>query len=279
MLNRSPDRVLCCVFEVPKDIRTRVGLCVINYNTEELFLSDFIGSQIYTRTVHKIHIFQPTKILLSSTSLSPIVSKLATIIKFSVSGSIKIHEMPLRNSNFQEGLGYLREYSINDDNSSSRIVVTTQKFYAVSESAAAISYTEKVTSESDNGGMVIYEKFRIKYEATENTLLIDPKTIAGLELVENNINRNGLSFSRFLDNTSTKMGKRLLRNNILQPLTDKESIEMRLEAVKALKFDYELLDRLRSMMRSLQDLNILFAKLLSVNQTDVNPGQTINFAI
>ena len=54
------------------------------------------------------------------------------------------------------------------------------------------------------------------------------------------------------------MGKRLLRNNILQPLTDKESINMRFESVRELINDADLLEDLRTKMRGFQDLDLIY---------------------
>lgn len=279
IISNSPDRVLCCIFEISKDIGTRIGMCIINYNTGELILSDFMDSQIYIRTIHKIQVHQPTEILLPSSSLSPVVSKLATIIKFNVSDAVKINETSVRYFNSTDGLTAISKYIMENDEKNLRIEKVIDKTFALNATAAAMSYTNEIVSKATNYGVIRFKKYRIKYECTENTMLIDPKTIRGLELVENNVDKKGLSFWKFMDSTSTKMGQRFLRNNILQPLTDKESIEMRLEAVKELESDTDLLDSLRAEMKLFQDLDKLFAKLLSINQAAVRSEQKINYAI
>lgn len=279
IISNSPDRILCCIFEVSKDIGTRIGMCVINYNTGELILSDFMDSQIYIRTIHKIQVHQPTEILLPSSSLSPVVSKLTTIIKFNVSDTVKINETSVKYFNSSDGLTAISKYIMENDEKNLRIEKVIDKTFALNATAAAMSYTNEIVSKSTNYGVIKFKKYRIKYECTENTMLIDPKTIRGLELVENNVDKKGLSFWKFMDSTCTQMGRRLLRNNILQPLTDKESIEMRLEAVKELGSDKDLLDSLRAEMKLFQDLDKLFAKLLSINQAAVRSEQKINYAI
>lgn len=110
-------------------------------------------------------------------------------------------------------------------------------------------------------------------------MLIDPKTINGLELVENIIDKRGMSFWKFLNTTCTKMGERSLRNNILQPLTDEKSIIMRQEAVKELQGDEKLLEQLRKHMKVYQDLDRIFVKLLSVNHNAIKAEQKINYVI
>lgn len=279
MLNNGPERVLFSIFEKSSDISTKVGICVVKYHTGEMILSDYMDSQIYIRTVHKIHVYQPTEILLPSSSLLPVVSKLATIIKFNVDESVKITEASARFFNSQDGLMAIDEYMI--ENGKRQLIMDEfmDKTFALNATAAAMYYTKEIVSTSSNSCLSKYRNFRIKYEGSENTMLIDPKTIKGLELVENNLSTQGLSFLKFMDATCTKMGQRSLRNNILQPLTDKVNIEMRLQTVKELMDQDQLLDGLRFEMKKFQDLDKLFAKLLSVDQAAVKSEHKINYSI
>lgn len=278
-LGSSPDRVLCTVFETPKDVSTKVGICIINYNTGELILSEFMDSQIYIRTVHKLQIHQPTEILLPHTSLGVVVSKLAAIIKFNTPESVKISETSIKFFNSQNGLNSVSDYMLKDGHTNVQLEELVDKPFALKAAAAALSYTENVVYKSDTRDLVRFTSFRVKYEATENTMLIDAKTIKGLELVENCVEKNGLNFWRFLDSTCTKMGRRLLRNSILQPLTDRASIELRLEAVRELQSDPDALNALRSELKCFQDLDSLFVKLLSMNQSAIKSEQKINCSI
>ena len=65
--------------------------------------------------------------------------------------------------------------------------------------------------------------------------MIDIRTVQVLELVQN-IEQAKSKFCLFglLNETQTPMGSRLLRSNILQPLTDPETLESRYEAVDEL---------------------------------------------
>lgn len=278
-LARASDRILFSVFEVSKDVNTKVGVCILNYNTGEMILSEFMDSQIYIRTIHKLQIHQPTEILLPHASLNAGVSKLASIIKFNTSESVKISETSNRFFNSQDGLNLISNYMVNEDHKNLKLEELTDKPFALKATAAALVYTEDVVYKSCAGDLVKFANFRVKYEATESTMLIDSKTIRGLELVENSIEKNGLSFWRFLDCTCTKMGRRLLRNSILQPLTDRDSIELRLEAVKELQVYPVVLDALRTELRCFQDLDRLLAKLLSINQSAIKSDQRINCSI
>lgn len=278
LLGPSIDCVLCCIYEVPRDISTRIGLCIINCNTGQMYLSDFMDSQIYIRVVHKLQIYQPTEILIPSSSLAPTVSKLATMIKFNVAETVKIEEGSRKCFNSQDGLAAITKYLMDDTKKDLKIEEIIDKTFALCAASAAISYMEEIISKSSRN-LNAFRKLRIQFEGTENTMLIDSKTVRGLELVENKLDKNGISLWKFLDTTSTKMGQRSLRNSILQPLTDRGSIEMRLEALEELKANDDLLQKLRLEMKSLPDLDKLFSRLLCINHSAIKPDQRINYVL
>ena len=80
-----------------------------------------------------------------------------------------------------------------------------------------------------------FHSMRIKYEPSEGAMMIDVSTIQALELIQNAQNsRSPNSLFGLLDKTLTKMGARLLRSSILQPLIDQEVIEKRHDALEEL---------------------------------------------
>lgn len=243
-----------------------------------MYLSDFMDSQIYIRVVHKLQIYQPTEILIPSSSLAPTVSKLATMIKFNVAETVKIEEGSRKCFNSQDGLAAITKYLMDDTKKDLKIEEIIDKTFALCAASAAISYMEEIISKSSRN-LNAFRKLRIQFEGTENTMLIDSKTVRGLELVENKLDKNGISLWKFLDTTSTKMGQRSLRNSILQPLTDRGSIEMRLEALEELKANDDLLQKLRLEMKSLPDLDKLFSRLLCINHSAIKPDQRINYVL
>lgn len=87
---------------------------------------------------------------------------------------------------------------------------------------------------------------RIKYEPSEGSMMIDLSTIHSLELIQNlqNAKSKDCLFG-LLNHTLTPMGARLLRSNILQPLTDKANIENRYNAVEDLHNHEEIFSSVR----------------------------------
>lgn len=87
--------------------------------------------------------------------------------------------------------------------------------------------------------------------ATQTSMLLSANTLANLEIYRNQTDQ-GLKGSLLwlMDQTRTKMGKRLLRDWIGRPLVDRRLLEERLDAVTELKDSSSLtLDKLRSLLR------------------------------
>ena len=59
-------------------------------------LSEICDSQTYVRTVQKLHVFEPTEILISTTAITPCKSKLVCIIEENIIGAklIQVSKLP-----------------------------------------------------------------------------------------------------------------------------------------------------------------------------------------
>jgi DNA mismatch repair protein MSH4 len=91
------------------------------------------------------------------------------------------------------------------------------------------------------------QALRIKFESSEGSMMIDPSTIASLELIQNlQNNKSRDSLYGLLNETLTPMGARFLRSNILQPSTDAEKIRKRHEALTELTAKEDLFFSVRS---------------------------------
>lgn len=87
---------------------------------------------------------------------------------------------------------------------------------------------------------------RISFQSSEGAMMIDLSTIANLELVQNLQNSKSKDcLFGILNETKTRMGTRLLKNNVLQPSTDVEKIEHRYAAVEELNTREDMLLAIR----------------------------------
>ncbi len=103
---------------------------------------------------------------------------------------------------------------------------------------------------------------RLKPYYRAETMILDQVSQRSLELTETR--RTGEekgSLVHILDRTSTAMGGRLLRNWLLSPLTDRERIERRLDAVETLLSTYDLRTDLKSLLKEVYDIERITSKL------------------
>lgn len=264
------NKVFCSIYEGKSSVDVNVGLCFFNIATGEITLSTILDSQTYVRTIHKIHVFEPSDILAPEHYIGPPGNKLTVILKSNVSQEIRFHGVDKRFFNSNEGLENIQKLAFEKD-----LNYLKQELGDKQNALCALAAGMKFIIKIYRMQQVFFKKFRFKYEVPESTMFIDTRTIKSLQLTENLVEKNGLSFMKFLNSTLTKMGERVLRNNIFQPLTDKDSIIMRLEAVKELVDNQSLLDELRVSIKGLQDLDKIFAILLLSNNSEV-PEKSVN---
>ena len=80
-----------------------------------------------------------------------------------------------------------------------------------------------------------YHSLRIKYEPSEGSMMIDLSTMQALELIQNLQNAKSRDcLYGLMNQTLTPMGARLLKNNLLQPLTSRSDLEHRYDALEEL---------------------------------------------
>ncbi|OWB67876.1 hypothetical protein B5S33_g1970 [[Candida] boidinii] len=186
-------------------------------------ITQLIDSPTYVRTIHKISVFGPTEIIVSNASKNFQGTHLVEILEENITESTKLisisqkHFVPVNHFKV-----FIR--SLKETDKSSLINQLKSQHYALCAINAAIQYLIQVL-----GMNLSAEAFHVKLEASEETMFIDETTRNSLALVNPLSEENGgLSVLKFLNCCCTPMGARLLQNNILQPITNKESLTSRL---------------------------------------------------
>ncbi len=95
-----------------------------------------------------------------------------------------------------------------------------------------------------------------------DTMVLDAVTVRNLELVEPIFSDGGATLIGILDQTSTGMGGRLLRQRLLRPSLDQGEIESRLDAVTDLVRETILRAELRKQLEPVLDIERLLAKVM-----------------
>jgi DNA mismatch repair protein MutS len=111
----------------------------------------------------------------------------------------------------------------------------------------------------------------ITYQQNEDFLNLDQTTINSLELFYSLRGNDENSLFNTINNCQTAMGQRLLRNWLLRPLKKKEQIEQRYENTSELVNNTNLLEKLKTALRDITDIERLTSRLAtgSINARDL----------
>ncbi|KAA0189228.1 MutS protein 4, partial [Fasciolopsis buskii] len=144
------------------------------------------------------------------------------------------------------------------------------RFYALSASAALLSYAEEV-----HGFRIVTHTLKFVFTGSFQTSLIDIHTAFRLELVENlNTRLPKGSLFAVIDNTSNPSGARLLRTNLLQPPSDLSTIVSRQNAVNELLSHPHSLLCLQNILRRLPYIDGLLSFCIQMSNTMAKNART-----
>ncbi|KAL9025532.1 MAG: hypothetical protein Q9196_005661, partial [Gyalolechia fulgens] len=219
-------QVICAVSE-SRGISPIVGLAFVNLSTTEAVLCQISDNQTYTRTLHKLVVYEPTELLLMTTAARP-KSKLYAVIELNIP-YLRITVIDRKYWSETAGLEYIQQLALKQDVEAIKVSVGGN-FYATCCIAAVLKYVELAISFS-----FPFHSLRFKYETSEGSMMIDLSTISSLELIQNLQNpKSKDSFYGLLNQTLTPMGARLLKSHLLQPSTSAEILEKRYDALQEL---------------------------------------------
>ncbi|KAI9705759.1 MAG: MutS protein msh4 [Bogoriella megaspora] len=233
-LAATDQQVVCAVSE-SRGVAPTVGLAFVNLDTGEAVLSQICDNQTYVRTINKLAVYCPSQILLMSTAANP-KSKMFSIIEENLeefNSSITLLDRRYWAENL--GFDYIQQLAFAEDVEAIRLAIG-DNYFAVCCIAAVLKYVELGMSKT-----FPFHSLRIKYEGSEGSMMIDISTIRSLELIQNLENPKSKDcLFGLLNETLTPMGSRLLRSNILQPLTDPETLRLRYNSLEELTTKEEM---------------------------------------
>ncbi|KAI0540020.1 DNA mismatch repair protein Msh4 [Xylaria digitata] len=251
--------VICAITEA-RGVSPSVGLSFINITTNEAVLSQICDTQFYVRTIHKLQIYEPSTILMVSTALPPNPkSNLLSIIESELP-AIAIEPVDRKYWSELVGLEYIQSLAFRDDLEAIKVAIGGN-FYATCSFAAVVKYLEQSRRVS-----IAAHSLRIRYQPSENTMMIDLSTIHSLELIQNlHEPRSKDCLFGLLNECLTPMGSRMLRSNILQPSSQVESILMpRYDALEELTMKEDMFFEIRKALKGFTDVEKLLTKKLVI---------------
>jgi DNA mismatch repair protein MutS len=225
------------------DITTdKCGLCFVDISTGEFYATSF--NMNYSLIIDEIYKFSPKEILVESTfdllPLKDIIGKMDITMTFR------------DNSYFTENAGknLLSQFPGFEINNYDKATV-----YSANSLLNYIFETQKISLSNINN---------IDYYEVLDYMNMDINSRRNLELTENirDKSKKG-SLLWILDKTNTSMGSRMLRKWIEQPLINEDAINNRLDAVSAIKDDYNMLSELKDKLKNVYDMERICGKISS----------------
>ncbi|KAM0240700.1 hypothetical protein ACHAP5_007905 [Fusarium lateritium] len=214
ILGLSETQSIVCAVSEARGVSPAVGVAFVNVSIGEVTISQICDNQSYVKTIHKIQLSAPSRILFMSTACPPNNPSTLFSLVQNLIPEAQIDALDRSAWSEIEGLEYIHNLAFKDDIEPLK-VATQGKFYAISSFAAAMKYIQQHFSIN-----FVPHSLRIQYRPSEDTMMIDISAIQSLEIMQNLRNsKSKESLFGLLNHTSTPMGSRMLRSNILQPPT------------------------------------------------------------
>lgn len=255
-LDDKKNNYLMCIFCLAEDY----GLCITDITTGDFLVTEVVGER---KLLDEIYKFIPSEIIcndafsLSSFDFDEIKSKLSITVYTldswyfddeSAKERLKRHfkvDMPY-------GFG-LNEYPA-----------------GLVAAGATLNYLYEL-QKSDISNINTLRTYKVS-----DYMMLDASSRRNLELTETILDKQKRgSLLWVLDKTKTAMGARYLRSCVEQPLTNKQQIIRRLNAVDALKKNMVAREEMREYLQPVYDLERLMGK---IHYSSANPRDLLAFA-
>ncbi|KAJ5493441.1 hypothetical protein N7539_002187, partial [Penicillium diatomitis] len=263
---------IICALSESRGVSSTVGIAFVNLATAEVVLCQICDSQTFVKTVTKIGIFEPSEILFMRTAQG---TKLRYIIEENLPTPV-LAFADRRSWSDRSGLEYLDRLGFPDEVNSLRVTLE-RNYFAACSFAAALKYIEVELEK-----VFAAHSLRIRFEPSEGSMIVDLSTIVSLELIQNSrTTKSKDSLYGLLNATTTPMGGRLLRANILQPSTDRVKLTARYNAVEDLSSKEDMFVSVRQALKGFVDADRVLTSIILVptRRTAQYIEQSVNYVI
>ncbi|KAK0197948.1 muts domain V-domain-containing protein, partial [Armillaria mellea] len=210
-----------------RGISREVGMAALDKDTGRVMLVQLADCQTYVKTLHQMHLHNPCLILVPDTFLSASDASLlpsgkrarttSLLVEFIHEGFPSVPLEPIGRKYWNElsGMQFIDQLCVEDDERAGTLMAVRDKYFALSATSALFKHAEAKLNTRFAAGSLL-----IRYVPVDGTMMIDPETIRNLELVGNMANKKSPhSLFGTVNHTFTSMASRLLRVNLLSPIT------------------------------------------------------------
>ncbi|PFH48211.1 hypothetical protein AMATHDRAFT_150385 [Amanita thiersii Skay4041] len=223
-----------------RGVAREVGMAALDKDTGHVMLVQLADCQTYVKTLHQMHLHTPCLVLVPDTFLSAADAALVPTKNRSCSTSVLVEYIeeefsgvgiePVARKYWNDagGLEFIMQLCVDDDERAGTILAVSHKYYALSAACALFKHAEVKLNLRFAAASL-----RMRYVPIDGTMMIDPESARNLELIGNLIHhKSNHSLLGVLNHTFTPMAARLLRLNLLSPITVQRTIEARLDVVE-----------------------------------------------
>ncbi|XP_069719915.1 mutS protein homolog 4 isoform X2 [Phaenicophaeus curvirostris] len=235
----------------------------IDLKNPEVILSQFADNTTYAKVITKLKILTPLEIIMSNTACDAgNTTKLFSLITEHFK-NVTFTTVQRKYFNETKGLEYIEQLCASEF--STILMEVQSKYYCLAAAAALLKYVEFIQN-----SVYAPKSLKVRFQGSEKTAMIDSSSAQNLELVINNRDsRNSHTLFGVLNYTKTPGGSRRLRSNILEPLVDAESINMRLDCVQEFLQDEELFFGLQAVISKFLDTEQLLSVLVKTAESKI----------
>ncbi|XP_062325919.1 mutS protein homolog 4 isoform X1 [Osmerus eperlanus] len=250
--------VIVAVVEGRGLARGEIGMASINLKCPELILSQFADTGTYAKVITKLHILVPLELLMPDTaSEKGKGTKLYSLITENFQ-AVAFTAIQRKYFNERKGLEYIQQLCAPEF--STVLMEVQAKYYCLAAAAALLKYFEFIQN-----SIYAPKSLKVIFTGSEQTAMIDSASASNLELVVNNRDhRSEHTLLGVLNYTKTPGGGRRLRSNILEPLVDVDTLNIRLDTVQELLQNEDLFFGLKNAIGHFLDIDQLLSALVQI---------------
>ncbi|RWS03284.1 mutS protein 4-like protein [Dinothrombium tinctorium] len=231
-----------------------IGVAAIDLIGNTLVLSQFSDAASYSRLLTKLDIFNPIELIVPSNISDTTSSVLYNLLRQYFP---QIHVVGVERKFFNETVGSNYVRRLCSSNYEALEVRLQNKFYALSAVAGLIRYIEHIQSI-----FFVDKSLKIVYRGTEEAMSIDFASARSLEIIVNQSDpKSDQTLLGLLNYTKTRSGLRALRATLMEPPSDKATIENRIECVDELICNVEILEQISHILGRFLDVEHLISLL------------------
>lgn len=242
-----------------------MAVAFMDVSTGEFLATEFSGESGWERVTEQLESFAPSEILFPR-SLEPIFTAARRRVQQAEIKTSESSSIPAASLDHEASLLALDDWRFSVESAEKLLlthfgVSTLDGFglagrdLAVAAAGAALAYAQE-TQKTEAGHVS-----GISYYQPSDYLMLDATTIKNLELTEALDGSKTRTLLSVLDETTTGMGSRLLRQWIVRPSMKIGELNARLNSVDELKMAMILRDRLRTELKRVADLERLAGRI------------------